>query len=33
MATTTSKGLYIWDLAVDKFDHTELQANFELIDS
>jgi hypothetical protein len=33
MATTTVKGLYVWDLETDQFDHTELEANWQLIDS
>jgi len=30
--TSSSKGLTIWDLSTDRFDHTQLAANFTLID-
>lgn len=29
---TSSKGLIIWDLSSDRFDHTQLAANFNLLD-
>ncbi len=29
---TSSKGLVIWDLSSDRFDHTQLAANFNTID-
>lgn len=30
---TTSKGLTVWDLPTDQFNHTSLSANWDLIDS
>jgi len=30
--TSSSKGLTIWDLSTDRFDHTQLAANFTTID-
>lgn len=33
MARVTSKGLYVWDLTTDPFSHTQLAANWDLIDS
>jgi hypothetical protein len=33
MAYTTSKGLYVWDLESDKFDHTQLRDNWDTINS
>jgi hypothetical protein len=33
MARVTPKGLYVWDLTTDPFDHTQLAANWDLIDS
>jgi hypothetical protein len=32
MARTTSKGLYVWDLSTDAYDHTQLAANWDKID-
>jgi len=29
---TTTKGLIVWDLSADRFDHTQLAANFNLIE-
>jgi hypothetical protein len=33
MARTTPKGLHVWDLEADPFNHTQLAANWDLIDS
>jgi len=33
MARTTSKGLYVWDSSTDSFNHTQLAANWDTIDS
>ena len=33
MARTTSKGLHVWDLDTDPYNHLELAANWDLIDS
>lgn len=33
MARTTTKGLFVWDLEGDSFNHTQLAANWDLIDS
>jgi hypothetical protein len=33
MARVTSKGLYIWDLSSDTFNHNQLAANWDTIDS
>lgn len=33
MARTTAKGLYVWDLEGDTFNHTQLAANWDTIDS
>lgn len=33
MARVTSKGLYAWDFATDSFNHNQLVANWDLIDS
>lgn len=33
MARTTSKGLTVWNLTTDPFDHNQLAANWDLIDS
>src|SRR5438105_15916878 len=33
MARTTSKGLHVWDLEDDPFDHTELAENWDKIDA
>lgn len=33
MARVTSQGLFVWDLTTDDFDHTELAANWDLVDS
>lgn len=33
MASTTSKGLFLWDLGTDLYNHTQLVANLNLIDS
>lgn len=33
MARITSKGLYVWDLTTDSFNHTQLAANWDLVDS
>jgi hypothetical protein len=33
MSTTSSKGLTIWDLTTDQFNHTQLATNFTTIDS
>lgn len=33
MARTTSKGLFVWDLTTDTFNHTQLAANWDLLDS
>jgi len=30
---TTTKGLIVWDLSADRFDHTQLAANFNLIET
>lgn len=33
MARTTPKGLHVFDLALDQYDHTQVAANWDLIDS
>lgn len=33
MARTTSKGLHVWDLSTDAYDHTQLAANWDTIDT
>lgn len=33
MARTTPKGLYVWDLGTDQFSHSQLAANWDLVDS
>jgi hypothetical protein len=33
MARTTAKGFYVWDLTTDSFSHTQLAANWDLLDS
>jgi hypothetical protein len=33
MARTTSKGLYVWDLTTDSFNHVQLAANWDLVNS
>lgn len=33
MARTTTKGLYVWDQTTDSFSHSQLAANWDLIDS
>lgn len=33
MARTTSKGLHVWDLDTDPYNHLELAANWDTIDS
>lgn len=33
MARTTTKGLYVWDLEGDKFNHTQLASNWDTINS
>lgn len=33
MARSTPKGLYVWDLSTDNFNHTQLAANWDLVDS
>jgi hypothetical protein len=33
MARVTSKGLYVFDLSTDQYNHTQVAANWDLIDS
>jgi hypothetical protein len=33
MPRTTSRGLYVWDLEGDNFNHDQLAANWDLVDS
>lgn len=33
MARVTAKGFYVWDLTTDSFSHTQLAANWDLLDS
>jgi len=33
MAHTTTHGLYVWDLSADAFNHAQLAANFDLIET
>lgn len=33
MARVTSKGLFVWDLSTDSFNHSQLAANWDTIDS
>lgn len=33
MARVTSKGFYVWDLSGDSFSHSQLAANWDLLDS
>ena len=33
MARITGKGLYVWDLSTDSFNHVQLAANWDLVDS
>lgn len=33
MARTTSKGLFVWDLTTDSFNHSQLAANWDLVDA
>lgn len=33
MALTTSKGFFVWNLTTDPFSHTQLAANWELLDT
>jgi hypothetical protein len=33
MARTTTKGLYVWDLSTDAFNHVQLAANWDLVES
>jgi hypothetical protein len=33
MARVTPKGLYVWDLTTDAFNHAQLAANWDLVDS
>lgn len=33
MARSTSKGLYVFDLTTDQYNHTQVAANWDLIDS
>lgn len=33
MARTTTGGLFVWDLSTDPYDHTQLAANWDLVQS
>lgn len=33
MARTTAKGFFVWDLTTDAFNHTQLAANWDLVDA
>lgn len=33
MSRITSKGLFVWDLTTDAFNHTQLAANWDLVDA